>query len=304
MPKITFSYIFDEELERVYECFTDMRINVGITFKDLISKLNFSKGERFDTENSEYSAIWKNYYEIKMVVEKVFKSSSFKRYTHRTIYIDKLPIILSFTYNFYWDSINEATILIIDLDYQDDFFTDLIKADFSDEDKLNVCKLTEQYLSMSIKGLETNTFCCLDASINKAKKYLLYPYAFFKIVSKDLIIIPNEKEVSLDETYELFTKSENSSELIPLTVYIVSSIYISSDFIKIIYNTYKKISFPNIKISFSLRQLENKKCLFEINIKPNEQTNFEMSRHVYRFWKKQAIEFSNNFDKNKNKKKV
>lgn len=239
-----------------------------------------------------------------MVVEKVFKSSSFKRYTHRTIYIDKLPIILSFTYNFYWDSINEATILIIDLDYQDDFFTDLIKADFSDEDKLNVCKLTEQYLSMSIKGLETNTFCCLDASINKAKKYLLYPYAFFKIVSKDLIIIPNENEVSLDETYELFTKSENSSELIPLTVYIVSSIYISSDFIKIIYNTYKKISFPNIKISFSLRQLENKKCLFEINIKPNEQTNFEMSRHVYRFWKKQAIEFSNNFDKNKNKKKV
>ena len=302
MPRIKFSHIFHDYFERILHSFGT--VSISNSDKNPLTNIHFHKGQYFDEDNAEFSFCWKNYYEIKMVVEKVFKSSSFKRYTHRTIYIDKLPIILSFTYNFYWDSINEATILIIDLDYQDDFFTDLIKADFSDEDKLNVCKLTEQYLSMSIKGLETNTFCCLDASINKAKKYLLYPYAFFKIVSKDLIIIPNENEVSLDETYELFTKSENSSELIPLTVYIVSSIYISSDFIKIIYNTYKKISFPNIKISFSLRQLENKKCLFEINIKPNEQTNFEMSRHVYRFWKKQAIEFSNNFDKNKNKKKV
>jgi hypothetical protein len=302
MPRIKFSHIFHDYFERILHSFGT--VSISNSDKNPVTNIHFHKGQYFDEDNAEFSFCWKNYYEIKVVVEKVFKSSSFKRYTHRTIYIDKLPIILSFTYNFYWDSINEATILIIDLDYQDDFFTDLIKADFSDEDKLNICKLTEQYLSMSIKGLETNTFCCLDASINKAKKYLLYPYAFFKIVSKDLIIIPNENEVSLDETYELFTKSENSSELIPLTVYIVSSIYISSDFIKIIYNTYKKISFPNIKISFSLRQLENKKCLFEINIKPNEQTSFEMSRHVYRFWKKQAIEFSNIFDKNKNKKKV
>ena len=302
MPRIKFSYIFHDYFERILHSFGS--VSITNSNKNPLTNIHFHKGQYFDEDNAEFSFCWKNYYEIKMVVEKVFKSSFIKRYTHRTIYIDKLPIVLSFTYNFYWDSINEATILIIDLDYQDDFFTDLIKADFSDNDKLNICKLTEQYLSMSIKGLETNTFCCLDTSINKAKKYLLYPYAFFKIVSKDLIIIPNENEISLDETYELFTKSENSSELIPLTVYIVSNIYISSDFIKIIYNTYKKISFPNIKISFSLRQLENKKCLFEINIKPNEQTSFEMNCHVYRFWKKQAGEFSNYFDKNKNKKKV
>jgi hypothetical protein len=295
MPRIKFSHIFHDYFERILHSFGT--VSISNSDKNPVTNIHFHKGQYFDEDNAEFSFCWKNYYEIKMVVEKVFKSSSFKRYTHRTIYIDKLPIILSFTYNFYWDSINEATILIIDLDYQDDFFTDLIKADFSDEDKLNICKLTEQYLSMSIKGLETNTFCCLDASINKAKKYLLYPYAFFKIVSKDLIIIPNENEVSLDETYELFTKSENSSELIPLTVYIVSSIYISSDFIKIIYNTYKKISFPNIKISFSLRQLENKKCLLMINIKPNEQNSYEMNSNVYKFWKKRTLDFSNFFEK-------
>ena len=53
MFKIKFSYIFDEEIDRVYEYFIDMRINIAIIFKDLISKLKFSKGQRFDVENSE-----------------------------------------------------------------------------------------------------------------------------------------------------------------------------------------------------------------------------------------------------------
>ena len=267
-----------------------------------ITNIKFYKGQRFDEENAEFSFCWKNYYEIKMVVEKVIKRPFIKSYTHRTIYIDKLPIILSFTFNFYWDSINETTILVIDLEYQDDFFTDLIKTDFSDEDKLNICKLTESHLKMSIKGLETETFCYLNASIDKAKKYLLYPNKLFKIVSKDLIIIPKENEVSLDETYELFAKSENSAELISITEYRVSSLFISSEFIKIIYNTSKKISFPNIRVSFALKQLENNKCLFMIKIKPNEPTSYEMNCNVYRFWKKRAIEFSNFFDNKKNKK--
>ena len=259
MPKIKFSYIFHDSFERILHSFE-------IVYKDYssmnpITNIKFYKGQHFDEENAEFSFCWKNYYEIKMVVEKVIKHPFIKSYTHRTIYIDKLPIILSFTFNFYWDSINETTILIIDLEYQDDFFTDLIKTDFSDEDKLNICKLTESHLKMSIKGLETETFCYLNASIDKAKKYLLYPNKLFKIVSKDLIIIPKENEVSLDETYELFAKSENSPELISITEYRVSSLFISSEFIKIIYNTSKKISFPNIRVSFALKKLENDKCL-------------------------------------------
>ena len=99
--KIKFSYIFDEELDRIYECFTDMNINTGITFKGLITKLKFIKGEeKFDIENSEYIAIWKNYYEIKMVIENIKKEPYFRTYTNRSLSIDKLPTQISLVYNF------------------------------------------------------------------------------------------------------------------------------------------------------------------------------------------------------------
>ena len=71
---------------------------------------------------------------------------------------------------------------------------------------------------------------------------------------------------------------------------------------KLTYNTYKKISFPNIKLEFTIKELENNKCLFIINIKPNEPTTYEMNCNVYKFWKKRALEFYHFFEKHKKKK--
>ena len=99
-----------------------MRINIGTTFKDLISKLKFSKGQRFDVENSEYSAIWKNYYEIKMVVENYKKDTFFRTYTNRALYIDKIPTKLALIYNFYLNLIDEKTIFIMEFEYEDEFW--------------------------------------------------------------------------------------------------------------------------------------------------------------------------------------
>ena len=144
MFKIKFSYIFDEEIDRIYECFTDMRINIGITFKDVISKLKFIKCERFDAENSEYTAMWKNYYEIKMVVENVKKDPSFRTYTNRALYIDKIPTKIALIYNFYWNSIDEKTIFIMEFAYEDEFFGDLFRNEYNTQDKIKICSNIEK----------------------------------------------------------------------------------------------------------------------------------------------------------------
>ena len=191
----------------------------------------------------------------------------------------------------------------MELEYQEDFFTDLIKNDFTYEDMVNICKGIEEYLSKSLKGLETYTCIYLNTTLEKVSKYLLYPHLFFKIISNDIISIPKENEISIDEVYELFAKSENSQNPTPITTYIVTNLIISSNFMKITYNTYKKLSFPNIKLEFTIKELENNKCLFTINIKPNEPTTYEMNCNVCKFWKKRALEFYHFFEKNKKKKR-
>ena len=301
MPKIKFSYIFNDYFNRVFECFVE--VNNSINFKNLISYLKFYKGERFDEENAEYSFYWKDYYNFKMIVDKVDKQPFYRTIVHKSKYIDKVSIQISLIFNFLWESITEKTIFILELEYQDDFFTDLIKNDFTYEDMVKLCQGIEEYLSISLKGLETYNCIYLNANIEKVRKYLLYPNLFFKIISNDIITIPKENEVSLDEIYELFAKSENPQNLIPITAYKVTNLIISSNFMKITYNTYKKISFPNIKLEFTIKELENNKCLFTINIKPNEPTTYEMNCNVCKFWKKRALEFYHFFEKNKKKKR-
>jgi hypothetical protein len=300
MPKLKYSYIFNDYFNRVFECFVE--VNNSINLKNLVSNLKFLKGERFDEESSEYSFCWKDYYQFKMIVDKVVNQPFYRTLIHKSTYIDKVSIQISLIFNFLWESISEKTIFILELEYQDDFFTDLIKNDFTYEDMVNICKGIEEYLSISLKGLETYTCIYVNTTLEKVSKYLLYPNLFFKIVSKDIISIPKENEISIDEVYELFAKSENSQNPILITTYIVTNLIISSNFIKVTYNTYKKISFPNIKLEFSIKELENNKCLFTINIKPNEPTTYEMNCNVYKFWKKRALEFYHFFEKHKKKK--
>lgn len=172
------------------------------------------------------------------------------------------------------------------------------KTEIKEEDIKRICKTIEVYLSSSLKGLETYSSIYLNT--DKISKYLLCPNLFFSIVSREFI--PNKNEINLDEIYEVYAYPKESKTPILLTTYIVSKIIISSNYLQVTYNTHKNITFPNIKLSFSIRELENKKYLFSINIKPNEQTIYELNNNVYKFWKKRAYEFYHFLEKNNSKK--
>ena len=54
MYKISFSYIFNEDIERIFESFVDININSALIFKERLLNLKMTKGERLDEENAEF----------------------------------------------------------------------------------------------------------------------------------------------------------------------------------------------------------------------------------------------------------
>ena len=95
------------------------------------------------------------------------------------------------------------------MEYQDDFFTDLIKNDFSDEDKLNTCKIIEKYLSSFLKGLDSGYSYVLNAPLDQVRKYILLPKLFFQIISKDMIFVINEQKLGWIEDMKYFQKMKS-----------------------------------------------------------------------------------------------
>ena len=300
--KIHFSYIFDEELERVYECFTDVRINNEIAFKGLISKLKLLKGEKFDEEKSEFTAIWKDYYELKMVVENVKKEQSFKTYTYRALYIDKIPTEISLVFSFYWNSIDENTIFILDFYYKDEFFGDLFKTEFNVSDKQQICINIENYLTSIIKGLKILNSVVIKSNFENIWKNISSPKSLFNLLYKDIIILCKDEEISLNSEILILAKTSNSSQPVPLIKFKVDSIIISSKFCKLSFITSQKLSIPNQRLTISIKFLEKNKTLFEVNIKLLEFTTHEALVSLRKLWKKMIIDFINFFE-SKNKKK-
>ena len=304
MFKIKFSYIFDESLERVYECFTNNRINTGIAFKDLISKLNFTKGERFDEENSEFTAVFKNYYEIKMVVENVKKEPSYRGYTNKTLFIEKIPTLCSLIYNFYWDSIEENTIFILEFVYYDEFFGDLFKSEFNINDKIKICTNVKNYLNSIVKGLENTQSALINSSFENVWKHISDPKVLFKILFKEFIITCKDEEISLNTEILINAKTSNSPSSIPLIKLVSEGLIISPKFIKINFISSEKLSLPNQKVSFSIKMLSNKKTFFSINIKILECITHEQLVNIRKLWKKKIKEFINFFEAKNKKEKL
>ena len=297
MPKLSFSYIFDEEIERVFQAFIHVSASLRISFRNSLSELIFFEGNSFADENCQFSFKWKNYYTFKMISEKIIKTKFFKSFTHTSISIDKVPIQIKITFEFYWDSINEKTILLIILRYEDEFFDDLVRQEFTEKDQINICKIFEDFLKKSYKTADSGISYLLNSKLESMLNYILYPKLFFQLISKNQIQILNEQQVDLDEKYELLGRDDKTNKLVPLTILSVENLIVSSYYTRITYNTLKNMLLPNIKLTFTFKELANKKCMLLFNMKPNELITFDIKCKVFKYWKKKMKEFWSFFEK-------
>ena len=304
MPIIKFSYIFDEELERVYECFTDAQLNKGIAYQNFVSNLQFIKGDRFDEENAEYTFIWKNYYTIKMVVQNVKQFNNYRTFTNKALYIDKLTLQISIIYSFYWDTVEQKTLLIIDLDYNDKFFGDLIKTDFNPSDVIKICQNVENYINSIILGLDINNSFLLNAPIEELWKTISNPEIFFTVSGKKLIPIFKDKEVNLNSILEFYDTNDKQESPTILTKMVVDTLFVTSYYIKVSFVTIDRLYLSSHRITFIIKKVETDKCMFMTNVKILEPCTHKIYLSVKKFWKKIMLNYYNHIECKKKKNKI
>ena len=304
MPNTKFSYIFDEEIDRVYDCFTDMQLNNGIAFQNFVTKFKFIKGEKLTEENAEFSFIWKNYYEIKMIVQNVKNFNTFRTYTNKALYIDKITLQISITFNYYWDTVEQKTLLIIDADYQDEFFGDLIKSDFNQKDVLTICQNVETYINSIIQGLDINNSFLINSPIEDLWKTISNPEIFFTISGKKLIPIFKEKEVNLNSILEFYDTNDKQINPTILTQMAVDTLHITSNYIKLSFVTIKRLKIASHRITFVIKKVEKNKTMFFTYVKLLEPCPHKIYLSVKKFWKKIMLNYHNYFDLKNKKLKI
>ena len=294
MPSIKFSHIFDEEIERVFECFKNAQLNMGVVYNNFVSKLKFHKGENFDEENSEFYFFWKKYYDIKMTIENVVNLPHYKTFTNKSISIDKICLQLSIIFQFFKDSVDNKTIFLYEVKYEDEFFDDLIKNEVKDEDVKQICLNVENYLNSIVKGLEINNSILLNQPFETLWNIISSPKNFFDITNKDLVVMTQDEDITLNPITTIYEKVEN--KLNPIIKLRADGMYITNNYGKITLVSMEKLVLPSQKMIFSLKKLDNDKSFFSLNIKLTEPTKHQVFLSLKKLWKKKINIFFNHFE--------
>ena len=303
MTKIKYIYIFDEEIDRVYDCFTNIQLNSGISYLNFIYDLKFIKGERFDEENSIYSCKWKNYYNVKMIAENIKAEPNFRTYTNKSLYIDKIPIQLSLIYNFYYDTIEQKTLFILYLEYDDDFFGELIKSEISQLDIIKICENIKKYLFSITLGLNFVNSFQINFPIEELWKTISNLEIFFSFVGKKITPIFKDKEVNLDSIIYFYDSSDKETNKSLSHQLIVNSLFITENYIKLSLITLNKLKYVNQKITFIIKRLETKKCMFIAKVRILEPCEHKLFLTIKKIWDNLMTNYYHSFELKKKKKK-
>lgn len=292
-----FSYIFDEDIDRVYHCFVDTNLVSDITYKDFLTEFNIEKGnDTVINSNITFSLTWKQYYQIEMMAENNIDEEFCKSFTVRTIKIDKLPTEVSLIYNFYWDSVQKKTLFVLEFSYSDDFFADLFDVEFNEEEKIKVCKNIEKYLGTICKGLEITNSCVINSSLEEVWKNVSNPKLFFSIISKEILVETNEPDLTTDTMIDISMKSKQSNNPVKLLTFGIDKILLTPDFAKLAYSTVKAYSLQKQEFTLTIKKLDGNKCYFCIVLKPTEPINIEIRDKFQKYWKKKIYEFYKFFE--------
>ena len=217
------------------------------------------------------------------------------------MYIDKVPLQLSLIYNYYWDTIDQKTLLILDVEYQDEFFGDLIKTEFNQNDVLIICQNIENYINSIIQGLDISNSFLINSPIEDLWRTISNPEIFFTISGKKLIPIFKEKEVNLNSILEFYDTNDKEINPTIVTQMIVDTLYITSNYIKLSFVTIKKLKFAGHRITFIIKKVETNKSMFMTIIKLLEPCSHKRYLSIKKFWKNIMINYYKSFE-TKNKK--
>lgn len=277
IQEILHSHVFQEDIERVFECFDNRRILTEITYKDIISnntELSIEEESKSidnnSNSNSNHTKIlleWKNTFKFEMS-EKVINTPTYKSLIHNMYLFEPIKGEFTIIYNFYWNSCEKSTLLTIESQVEQ-FYFQLIEQEFPLKDRLTICSNVSNYLKTMTKNL-------IKIESIEIKHPMLQVWAFVSKFSNLAILMSYQSAIvevdpginsysslqSLGKSIKIYKNSEDKRLIAIISV---NKLSMSQDKIEILFDCREKENgVPRQIIKLMLVMLDMDSCLFFI----------------------------------------
>ncbi len=145
--KLSYSYMFDERIERVVSLWTNSLVYKNL-YSNFLEEINFIKGESFAEKGAKTIARCKLDLTFQMEVMDVEKREDYTKIVLDHSLIDNNTQKLKSTeiHHFYWNTVQCQTILITEIVVYEETFYNYLKTEKNEEERMNIYKKFDDYI--------------------------------------------------------------------------------------------------------------------------------------------------------------
>jgi hypothetical protein len=171
---VLFTYVFNEDIARVYECYTNAHLMIEVTLNGFIDNFIIKEMYTMDQEGLTYSYRWKKQYTITMKTSNQIHNHSYRSFTHTAINVKELENCpqFEFKYHFHWNSCEQTTFFLFEASCEDAQILCEIEQQFTPEEKISICKRIDVFLRNSIKNLYQYESIIINKPLTDIWKYI------------------------------------------------------------------------------------------------------------------------------------
>lgn len=260
-----FTYVFDEEIDRVYYSFTNPSIFSDIFLSNFVTSKNFSKLINLDENDKEYSMSFQNTHELIFKIKKnPNPGANIKEYIHETISVNGNAKTKIFsTYTFIWNTSEHSTLFINQVRTEPEEKMKIVSQMFNNIYKSHGCERLSLYLKSSSFRLAQLESVHIENSFLKV----------FQILSNSKTILPTILLCDLNETKgitiqggfnslgTIFTVYEKNNPNKVVMVLSLKNFQITEEKIKFLLESKKINDTPMQNIQVLIESLNQNNCL-------------------------------------------
>lgn len=212
IPSLTYIYEFKEPFDKVYNFFVSPHLLFSKAFSKCITEFNIEKAKKLDENGAECYFLWKNYYYLSIeVISGKNDKEYLKSYIHRTKNISRLEnASFQIVHTFIWNSCENKTKVILDIEFTNSFIKDLFSDEFSKEEMKAIENNIESCLSECDNNLVLKDSCVIFKDIDKVWNIInKIENIFFDTNSNYCFQNTNSEPLSLNSKKYIIDKNNN-----------------------------------------------------------------------------------------------
>ena len=291
----TFSYVFNEDVERLFSFLTNEKVLYELIFNSSVNKYSIDKTNVKNVNSFEGLKIyfnWNNKYKCEVEVYEVDYNLIVKKIGLKFIKIDnyKNPLILNYYY--YWNSCETNTFLRIEIITFEKFHYEKLKTEFSQEFKLQLCKKIENYLKYDYNNLIQFDSILIEKPLKEIYNKMKEINKFISFFLSPNLIIESSIDFSYGSILRVFDINNNVK-----FIYKLKGIFISNNRICVNIDKIDEKGNKILTAKLMVDKLDNNICIYFIHhfysVYVNSQEIWKLSKK-----KKNCLKFFKKFMEN------